>query len=311
MATIDHLWEQPQRSESVHLDVIAPDAATAVIMRLCRYPEHDAAWLWVNVFRDGEAWAHYDHALACSAEEVTQAEAPATYVAADASIARFHREGPHEAPTSAFAEASVEVSPGLEVPLAADGADGAPGGGLAVQVRLDFEPLHSAHSTFRGRSEVIGRVHATVQLGDDAFAVEGFGHWHEQHQHAPRFVRGFRYITLRGEHASTISVLTERVGGGFLVRDGAVHGVTGVAIDPRGEDRALRLTLDDGTTVEGELQRRYDYSVPIYDARRPGSLVSGTLDGAPVSGQINDWPGLPEARSGVTDLAVTRGVMPQ
>lgn len=307
MATIDRLWDQPQRSESVHLDVIAPDAATAVIMRLCRYPEHDAAWLWVNVFRDGEAWAHYDHALACGAEEVTQAEAPATYVAADASLARFHREGPHEAPMSAFAEASVELSPGLEVPLAADRAPG----GLAAQVRLDFEPLHAAHSTFRGRSEVIGRVHAEVQLGNEAFSIDGFGHWHEQHQHAPRFVRGFRYLTLRGEHASTISVLTERVGGGFLVRDGALHAVTGIEIDPRGEDRTLRLTLEDGATVEGGLQRRYDYSVPIYDARRPGSLVFGTLEGAPVSGQINDWPGLPEARSGASDLAATRGTLPR
>jgi hypothetical protein len=306
MSTIDSLWEAQQRSESVHLDVIAPDASSAVIMRLCRYPEHDAAWLWVNVFHDGEAWAHYDHSLPCSAEEVMPDDAPATYAAADASLARFQREGPHDAPTSAFAEASVEVSPGFEVPLAGSGAPGGP----TANVRLDFEPLHSAHSTFRGRSEVIGRVHAAVDLGGRELAIEGFGHWHEQHQHAPRFIRGFRYITLRGEQAATISVLTERVGRGFVVRDGEVSVVTAIEIEPRGERRRLRLTLEGSENIEGELVRRYDYSVPIYDGRRPGSLVSGTLDGAPVSGQINDWPGLVEVRTGAADLAVTRGTMP-
>jgi hypothetical protein len=63
-----------------------------------------------------------------------------------------------------------------------------------------------------------------------------------------------------------------------------------VAIDPPADRRELRMT-GTSTGPRGQLVRTYRYWIPMGGTWRDGSIVTGTLDGLPVSGVINDFTG--------------------
>jgi hypothetical protein len=118
--------------------------------------------------------------------------------------------------------------------------------------------------------------------------MRGLGQWHEQHQEQPRFLRPFTYVTLRGERLAFVLTRGPLRATGYARRDGVVTAVTAFDIDPRGPVRRFRLELEDGSKLEGEARTTHDYSVPIYDMRRPGTVVVARVDGQQLSGCIND-----------------------
>jgi hypothetical protein len=52
----------------------------------------------------------------------------------------------------------------------------------------------------------------------------------------------------------------------------------------------LDMTTAD-TRLQGSLTRTYQYWIPMGGGWRDGSIVTGSLDGVPVSGVINDYAG--------------------
>jgi hypothetical protein len=277
---IDHLKEQPLWSESVYLDCISPDGQTGFVVRLCRYPTQKAGWLWVHAFLPGKIYGFTDHSLPCSGD-VTRVDQPdVTYDLGDDSLVDMVRDGPRDAPDEARVHASVRCH--LD-PNAPHGAGDHP-----VEVAATFTPLSASGTTVPGRIELLGQVQATLVIDGRTVEVAGYGQWHEQHQDQPRFLRPFTYATLRGEELAFVCTRGLLRATGYLRRRGSITPVTGFDIDPRGPDRAFRLELSDGSTLAGEAVRTHDYSVPIYDTRRPGSVVYARIGDQTLSGCIND-----------------------
>lgn len=280
MPGIDHLKEQPLWSESVYLDCVSADGGTGFVVRLCRYPTERTAWLWAHVFLPGETYAYTDHYLHCN-DTVTPVESEHVVYRLDADAdMSMTRVGPRASPEAA----SVSISASLHLdPQAGHGP-----GKHDLDLAATFTPLGASGTTVPGRVELLGRVQVSAGLDGEDLRFEGFGHWHEQHQEQPRFLRPFTYVTLRGERLAFVLTRGQARATGYARRDGVITPVTGFDIDPYGPRRSFRLELADGTELRGEARTTHAYSIPIYDLRRPGTLVVAEVDGQPLSGCIND-----------------------
>lgn len=193
----------------------------------------------------------------------------------------MQRDGPRAAPDEARIHASVLAHLDLHPPHGP--------GAHPLEITATFTPLGSSGTSVPGRIELLGEVTARFDVDGRTVEVGGFGQWHEQHQEQPRFLRPFTYVTLRGERLAFVLTRGPLRATGYLRRDGVISAVTGFDIDPRGPRRAFRLELADGSELQGEALTTHDYSVPIYDTRRPGTLVVAEVDGERLSGCINDF----------------------
>jgi hypothetical protein len=278
---IDHLKEQTLWSESVYLDCVSPDGESGFIVRLCRYPTEATGWLWVHAFMPGKVYAFTDHSLACSTD-VTRVDAPdVTYDLGDDSMVDLQRDGPRDNPDEARVHAAVSAHLDAQAPHGP--------GAHPIEVAATFTPLGASGTTVPGRIELLGEVRAHIEVDGATVEIAGYGQWHEQHQEQPRFLRPFTYFTLRGERLAFVGSRGPMRATGYARRDGAVTAIAALDIDPRGPRRALRLELADGTELRGEARTTHDYSVPIYDRRRPGTLVVAEVAGQTLSGCINDF----------------------
>lgn len=280
MAGIDEFKDQQLWSESVYLDCVSSDGQTGFVARLCRYPTESTGWLWLHLFEPGRVYAYTDHYLPCSGAVTRVDEADVEYRLGFGSEAVLRRSGAREHPSGATIEVSVQAHQG---PHPGHGP-----GSHAVTLRASFEPLSASGTSVAGRIELLGRVSAAASIDGRELALSGFGQWHEQHQEQPRFLRPFTYATLRGERLAFVVTRGPLRATGYARRDGKVVPVTGFDIEPRGEVRHMRLELADGSILEGDARRTHDYSVPIYEMRRPGSVVVAEAGGEALSGCIND-----------------------
>ncbi|MEZ5560255.1 MAG: hypothetical protein R3E86_17135 [Pseudomonadales bacterium] len=270
------------RSEAVYADAVSENGDAGVIVRLCRYPALGTAWVWGHLFRDGAVYGYTHHELPCSSDE--------TEVGAD--LARYHlsrpgmqielvRRGPLLEPEHGSASARLPLHRGNHPP---HGPGEHPG-----EVTLDFSPDARPVSNLPGRNEMLGRVTATISIDGERRSVTWRGHFHEQVQSAPRFTAPFTYLTLRGDGLGLIAIRVARGTLGQLIRDGRATQIGALRLAPPGRTRRLALTLADGTPLEGWLETTYDYSVPVFDTHRPGTLVRGELGGVSLSGCVNDY----------------------
>jgi hypothetical protein len=281
MPGIDHLKEQNLWSESVYLDCVSPDGATGFVVRLCRYPTEATGWLWVHVFAHGHVYAYTHHSLPCSTKKTEVDAADVTYDLGDDSIVDMQRDGPRDAPDEARIHARVRAHDDPHAPMGE--------GTLPVEVMATFTPLSASGTTVAGRIELLGEVQARIEVDGDVIEVAGYGQWHEQHQEQPRFLRAFTYTTLRGESLAFVATRGPLRAVGYVRRGMTIAPIKGFDVAPRGPQRHLRLELEDGTVLEGAATRTYDYSVPIYDTRRPGSVVRARIGNEDLSGCINDF----------------------
>ncbi|HXH22141.1 MAG TPA: hypothetical protein VNN10_08930 [Dehalococcoidia bacterium] len=281
MPGIDHLEDQSLWSESVYLDCVSPDGETGFVVRLCRYPTERTGWLWAHVFLPGKVFAYTDHYLACP-ESVTAVEAPdVRYDLGAGSPVAMDRAGPREQPRSASVRVHFQAH--------AEAHPGHGPGSHHVLLSGSFHPLSASGTSVAGRIELLGSVSGLVTIDDSEYDLLGFGQWHEQHQEGPRFLRPFTYATLRGERLAFVATRGPLRATGYVRREGEITPVTAFDIGPRGPRRALRLELADGTELRGEARTTHEYSVPIYDTRRPGTLVVAEVGGERLSGCINDF----------------------
>ena len=279
----------PIWSESVALFVTTPAAASAASIRLFRFPSAGTAWLWVHVFTPNAAWAYNVDHVPCGSE-VTSVDGDD--VAYRAGGATFTRLGPREAPTGGTIDVEVAAHAGHEAP----DVDGE----TPIRVSGTFTPAVSAMATLPGRSELLGDASVRVQVGDgEAITIAGHAQFHEQHQDNPRFVVPFTYASLRGPDLSLIALIGPRASGGFGSRRATASGSAAPASpqrysavripEPEGGRHAIELEAGPGEALTGEAVVVHSFTIPVYGRPWWGTLVTATIDGAPLSGSVNRW----------------------
>ena len=257
-------------TESVYLDAVSPDGRTAFVTRLARHVDEGVAWLWLHGFGDGfgTAFLRDDIELRAPATEETATGACYTLDAGGV-IARFERDGPASAPDAAR----------VTVRLPEQG----------IELEATFAPSGPAGSNLPGRTEVLGRVDATMTTPAGRATLSAFGQFHEQHQTAPRFQVPFTYGTLRGDDGGVVFVIGPRASGAFVRRADGTSTAREVRISPPGDERELDVELDSGAVLHFQLERSHHYLLPIGGHPRESSIVVARGADAVLSGCVNDW----------------------
>jgi hypothetical protein len=268
-------------SEAVYLDLVTEDAGCGLIVRLCRHPQEGYAWLWGHVFLDGRVYAFTQHDVPCTAA-ITAVDADAVAYCSEGgwSTLTVERSGTLAALRSATVKGAYDVHESRHAPHGP--------GALSLTIEATFTPAARAVSNRPGRNEVLGNVAARISIGRHAFELAGRGQFHEQVQTDPRFTAPFTYGTLRGARAGLVFIRGAAGARGHWIEGHLAVPVDRVELSPPGSVRAIVLHSGDRIR-EGLLHTRYDYSVPVGENIRPGTLVSGTIDGEPLSGCVNDF----------------------
>lgn len=278
---IDHLAHERIWSESVYADCVSPDGTTGIMLRLCRYPNQSTSWLWAFAFLPEKIYGYNDHYLPCP-DEVSPVEEPElTYEQTGESTAIFHRKGSRDVPLGAYVSVAVRAHGGSQAPHGQ--------GTESMRIEADLHPRHLPWRMNRYRSEWIGEVEGTIWIGESDFKIQGLGHWHEQHQKAPRWQVPFTYISLRGEDLSLIGSAMEPNDLGHVVGSSDPKKIIKIETDPPADHRNIRLTLEDDSTLEGSIKTIHRYLVPVYTRWRPGTLVTARIGEHELSGCVNDW----------------------
>jgi len=269
-------------SEAVYADCVSDDGRRGFVVRLCRYPEAGFAWMWCHLFADGQTFASTGHTLACDGPTTDLSADPTGYALEwPEGTVRFERLGDRTAPERCT----------ISVRCAAHRARHAPHGSGPVAVHLDavFRPSSRAVSNLAGRTEALGTLEGHAVVDGQTIRFSGRGQFHEQVQTAPRFTTPFTYLTLRGTDLGFIAIRLREQGRGFLLRADTTTEIVRIGLSPPGSVRQLELEDRSGNRIVGELVTTFDYSIPVFDGCRPGTLVAGTLDGQRVSGCVNDY----------------------
>lgn len=270
-------------SESVHTGAVSADGRHGVNARLCRYPALGQAWVWGHAYTPDGFWAFTDHCVPCGTQASDIDAGEVAYSAEDSALLSFQRRGqPH----------SVERVTMTAKMLARSGHDALHGAGtLSLQMKADFSAERVYKGLLQGRTEVFGR--SNVELLIDGVRVDfaGPAQFHEQIQSTPRFTQPFTYATLWGRTKAITAILGEKGSGGYLIDGDTSHDFSQFAIAPPGDSRRFVLEGKDGRRIEAMAVRRQHYAIPVYNHVWQGSMVSLTIDGEKMMGNINDFMG--------------------
>ncbi|MBI4768262.1 MAG: hypothetical protein HY787_27305 [Deltaproteobacteria bacterium] len=278
---IDHLSADRIWSESVYADCVSEDGQSGFIIRLCRYPEQNTSWLWAHAFFPEKLLAYNDNYLPCPGGITRVEEDDVSYVLTGKPAVVLKRTGARDQPLGARVICAVMAHPD---PDAVNGP-----GPLSLQIEAELRPGHHPWRPNKYRSEWLGDVSGIIETVNSRIEIQGLGHWHEQHQKAPRWQVPFTYLTLRGPNLALIATAMKDDDTGFILRGSEMSKVISIFIDLPGKRRAFRFTLEDGPHLSGEIITTHEYTVPIYDQRRPGTLVMAVVGKERLSGCVNDW----------------------
>ncbi|MBS0332785.1 MAG: hypothetical protein JSS35_08470, partial [Proteobacteria bacterium] len=190
---------QPTWSESAMVLYFDPELRNGLSLRISRYPERGATWVWLHVLADGVLYAFTDSRVPCTPEKITPDQPSAVYPSPGlkASIARLG--------TSADLKA-LSFTADLRAHRGASGVDGP--GESPVSVEGVFHPGPLRAGSPNGRFERTGRVEATIRAGGRTIRVGGVGKAHEQTQTNPRFTVPFTFAMLWNDRAGLIGLLS-------------------------------------------------------------------------------------------------------
>jgi hypothetical protein len=305
------IYGEPVYSESAYFDLVSDDGETGFIARIGRYPSLGKSWLWGHAF-DREGMCAFTTEDGPSTAEATDLDRASVSYAASSEGATLllSRQGLRAQPRQFTAEVSFEGHSVDRSTSAGDGGHPPHGpGSVPVSLTASLQPGHPPATNLSGRTEVLGQGTCQLRIGERTHHLEARGHFHEQTQERPRFVNPFVYATLRGPGFYSVAIKIEAGAVGFAWIDDRTFAVTAFEIDAPQETaaskRRYRLELHDEQGdeqggeqqhVEAELDERHLYSVPIYDGRRRGTLVTGKLAGPAatdspartISGCVND-----------------------
>ncbi len=274
----------PTFAESSALVAMTPDGESEFGLRIARFPGRGEGALWFSAFvgdqRYGVAQEDVELGETTGATPVEHAEARfAVTGPAQASIECVDRHTPEMVGT-ARAEAMTHEE--LHPPLGA--------GSRPLRIEAVFRARHAGSRARPGRMEVFGTVEATITTPRGVHRFTSPGKYHEQIGERPRFAGPFTYFSVQGEQGSLLA----RVGGGetwgFALIDGQTVGVDTFTIDPLGSpERAFRVELADGRSIEGRTEIVRETSVPIEGERRPSATVLVSTNRGEMIGHLNDW----------------------
>jgi hypothetical protein len=272
-------------SESAMVMSVSDDGRSAVTLRFCRFPEVGATWLWCHMVRDGRIWAFTQHDLPCSADRMAdRADGDYRTIGVQAAL---RRKGKGRALEAVSASAQLKFHESASAPLGP--------GDVAGSLAGVFTPVHVLGAqVLKDREEVYGTFAAKLAAGPERWQHEGVAKWHEQKQTGPRFGPPFCYSWLGGDGMAATTLLVPQGASGGWVFGEAEDALAGMTVQAPGERRVADYRLRSGRRLHGELSAIVRYEIPIYDRRWQGSFVRGEVDGRPVVGVMNDWPGPPD-----------------
>ncbi|MFW9822744.1 MAG: hypothetical protein ACFFE4_07415, partial [Candidatus Thorarchaeota archaeon] len=158
-----------------------------------------------------------------------------------------------------------------------------------IQLKTKFTPKLNPWRMNKYRTEWINHAKTIIKMENSEIEFEGFGHWHEQYQKAPRWKTPFTYITLRSENLSLIGSSMEPDDAGFAVYLSKRKKIQNIQIEPPKIKRNIRIELEDSSVLKGKIDTIYSYLVPVYNRWRPGTIVKAEVEGELLSGCVNDW----------------------
>jgi hypothetical protein len=271
---------QPTWSESAMVLYFDEDLRNGLSLRISRYPDSRATWVWLHLVVDGELFTFTERAVPCSAEHTTADQPSATYPCPGLRVS-ISRLG-----TSAQTRA-ISFSADLRAHRGRSGTDGP--GETPVSVEGVFHPGPLRAGSPEGRYERTGLVEATVRAGGKTVRLHGVGKAHEQTQTRPRFTTPFTYAMLWGPNAGLIGLMSPGGGYGDFEADGRDADIARFRIEAWAPTRRFVALLKDGSRVEGSAETVQRYEVPIFGRRWYGRVVRAEIGGRPMVGMINDW----------------------
>ena len=271
---------EPTWSESAMVLYFDAEARNGLSLRISRYPERGATWVWLHLLADGVLYTFTDSQVSCTSEKITADQASAVYPSPGlkASISRLG--------TSAELKA-MSFSAELRAHKGTSGTDGP--GANAVSVEGVFHPGPLLAGSPKGRFEHTGQVEATIKAAGKTIRVGGVGKAHEQTQTAPRFTAPFTYAMLWSADSGMIGLLSPERGYGDLDLGGRDTPMDRFHIEPWSPKRRFAALLKDGRKVEGSAETVVSYRVPIFGRQWSGNVVRAEVAGHPMIGMINDW----------------------
>lgn len=271
-------------TESAVLQGFTLDGRTGFIVRVQRYPAKSRDWLWLHLFTPKRVHGFVEEHLPGTRDVLRVDGDDVGYrVGSERTPGGgvLQRRGPRTAPAGAAAFAYGKGHAGPDVP---EGA-----GEVEMSLSAMLTPTHLPGASAKDRSEVLGVVTGTLDVAGKRAEIAGYGHWHEQHQLAPRFATPFTYLSLVGESLGLVAIRSPRGASGFVSRGGDQEAITKFEIGPAAERRRMVITTDGGHTFEFIAAAAHRYLLPIEGRSRKSSVVTANIDGEAVVGVANDW----------------------
>lgn len=278
---IDQMVNERIWSESVYADCVSSNGKKAIMARFCRYPEQSTSWLWIFCFIHDTIYGYNNNYLPCHNEisDVEGSDLEYSHYGKEKAI--FKRSGPRDFPRGAQVSIDLNVHKGFKVPQEE--------GLVKIQLKTKFTPKLNPWRMNKYRTEWINHAKTIIKMENSEIEFEGFGHWHEQYQKAPRWKTPFTYITLRSENLSLIGSSMEPDDAGFAVYLSKRKKIQNIQIEPPKIKRNIRIELEDSSVLKGKIDTIYSYLVPVYNRWRPGTIVKAEVEGELLSGCVNDW----------------------
>jgi hypothetical protein len=267
-------------SESAMVLYFDAELRNGLSLRISRYPDCDATWVWLHLLADGELYTFTERAIPCSNVRTTPEQPSARYDAPglNVSIARVGTSRDMRA---------MSFSADLRAHRGHSGTDG-PGESL-VSVAGVFHPGPLRAGSPAGRFERTGVLEATVTAGGKTLRMSGVGKAHEQTQTRPRFTTPFTYAMLWNSDASLIGMMSRPGSYGDFDAGGTDAGIDRFKIEAWAPTRRFIAVMKDGSEVNGSAETLHSYEVPIFGRRWFGRVVRAEVGERRLVGMINDW----------------------
>jgi hypothetical protein len=269
-------------SESAMVLAFTPDLANGLSLRISRYPDIGATWLWCHMLVDGRLFSFTERRLACRPDHHRREQARASYAVPGMDVA-FDRIGSSGQLRGITFKASLNAHAG-------GGSSDGPG---RVPITLEgrFDPARLRTGSPEGRFEHNGHVEARLSAGGTTVTLSEVAKVHEQTQTRPRFGPSFTYAMLWGPTASMVALMSKDRRYGDFEAGGVSSGIDRFRIETWAPRRRFIADLAGGRQVRGEAETVHRYSVPIFGRQWQGRIVRARADGHPMVGMINDWRG--------------------
>ena len=267
-------------SESAMVLYFDAEVRNGFSVRISRYPDNDATWVWCHLLLEGQLYTFTDHRVPCGSAHTDPNAPVATYPSPGLNVS-ITRLG------SSADMKGLSFKAQIKAHQNASGVDGP--GDTPVALEGVFQPGPLRAGSPPGRFERTGVMKATLSVGRKAVSLTGLGKAHEQTQTAPRFTAPFTYAMLWGPSASLVGLMSPARKYGDLELDGKDTDLASFQVERWAPTRRFAAILQDGTRVDGKAETVQRFEVPVFGQQWYGRIVRAEVAGKPMVGMVNDW----------------------